>query len=108
MPMTGKKRTILCCCMSALFPSALYEWICSKMATAGFRRGAILKEAQRRGYGRALMSPAERFASRHGRTRFIADVATDAVGFWERIGYRQVTTDVPDDGPRMEKRHAEA
>ena len=57
---------------------------------AAFRRVAIVERSQRLGYGRVMMREAEAFARAHGRVVLTARVARDAIGFWERIGYRAV------------------
>jgi GNAT superfamily N-acetyltransferase len=72
-------------------------------STAGFRRLAVAQQSQRRGYGTALMKRAEAFAVSHGCTRFIADVAPDAVTFWRGIGYCLVGSVNAQGSPRMEK-----
>lgn len=54
---------------------------------AVFRRVAIVPEHQRQGHGTTLMREAEAFAAAHNRTMFIANVARDAVPFYEKLGY---------------------
>ena len=56
--------------------------------TATFRRVAIREDQQRHGLGRSLMGQAESFAALHRCTFFVANVARDAVGFYEKLGYR--------------------
>jgi ribosomal protein S18 acetylase RimI-like enzyme len=54
------------------------------------RRVAIGPEVQRRGHGRRLLALAEDFARAKGCTRVISHVAEDAVGFYEKCGYRRL------------------
>jgi len=54
---------------------------------AGFRRVAIIESQQGRGYGRELLRLAEEFAVENGYRNFWANVAKDAIGFWEKLGY---------------------
>lgn len=56
--------------------------------TARFRRVAIAEAYQRRGHGRVLLDLAEAFSRERGSVRVMASVATDAVGFYQRSGYR--------------------
>ena len=53
---------------------------------AMLRRVAIRDDVQRRGYGRRLLEHVERFARQEGCTRIESNVASDAVGFYERCG----------------------
>ncbi len=71
-------------------------------AVAIFRRVAIREDLQRRGYGRHLLRAAERFAIEHGCTRALSHVDREAVGFYERSGFRN---DSSEDGAtvRMSK-----
>jgi GNAT superfamily N-acetyltransferase len=52
-----------------------------------FRRVAIREDLQRRGYGRQLLEAAEQFARQHC-ARIESHVDPDAVGFYERCGFR--------------------
>jgi GNAT superfamily N-acetyltransferase len=54
-----------------------------------FRRVAVREHLQRRGYGRHLLRAAEQFAVAHGCTRAVSHVDPDAVGFYERCGFRR-------------------
>ncbi len=56
--------------------------------TAQLRRVAIDQSWQRRGLGRELIRLAEQFAIEHGARNLEASVAADAVGFYEKCGYR--------------------
>jgi GNAT superfamily N-acetyltransferase len=56
--------------------------------TAILRRVAIRADRQRRGHGRVLLSLAEAFARRHDCSRLTSHVAKDAVGFYEKCGFR--------------------
>ena len=58
-------------------------------AIAVFRRVAIRADLQRRGYGRQLLHAAERFAAGRGSTLVVSYVDPDAVGFYERCGFRR-------------------
>jgi GNAT superfamily N-acetyltransferase len=71
---------------------------------ATFRRLAVLQQSQRKGHGLALMERAEAFARSMGCGLFVAYVAPDAIGFWEKIGYRVVADQSAAPDPRMEKR----
>jgi GNAT superfamily N-acetyltransferase len=53
-----------------------------------FRRVAIRQDLQRQGLGRMMMEEAEAFARGRGCRVFVAHVARDAVGFYEKLGYR--------------------
>lgn len=55
---------------------------------ARFRRVAIAAEQQRQGYGRTLLRLSEVFSIEHKAARVEASVATDAVEFYRRCGYR--------------------
>jgi GNAT superfamily N-acetyltransferase len=78
--------------------------------SAAFRRLAVAQPLHRRGYGRALLQRAEAFAAEHGRTFFFANVAPDAVAFWEKLGYRLAESqDTAAPNPRMVKqRHQDS
>lgn len=58
--------------------------------TAIFRLVAIREPLQRRGYGRRMLESAEGFALAEGAVRVESHVAVDAVGFYERCGFRCV------------------
>jgi GNAT superfamily N-acetyltransferase len=58
-------------------------------AVATFRLVAIHEDLQGQGYGRHLLQSAERFAIGHGCTRAMSHVYSDAVGFYERCGFRR-------------------
>jgi len=73
--------------------------------SAGFRRVAISQEQQRKGFGKELMKQSEEFAFSHGCYKLHANVSPDAIGFYQKIGYR-LNSDHPDNdpkNPRMEK-----
>jgi GNAT superfamily N-acetyltransferase len=55
-----------------------------------FRRVAIREDLQRSGHGRALLAQAESFARTQGCNHIRSEVAHDAVGFYERCGYKVV------------------
>ena len=76
--------------------------------TAVFRRLAVRAPLQRQGYGRALMHLAEDFAQHEGYRFLVAYVAPDALEFWDKLGYRVASRQVPGTDPRMEKRIHEA
>src|SRR5262245_21583050 len=57
-----------------------------------FRRVAIKEALQRRGLGRRMLECAEGFAIAEGATCVESHVAIDAVGFYERCGFRCVET----------------
>lgn len=70
-----------------------------------FRRVAIALAYQKQGHGTALMREAETFASAHERHFFIANVAPDAIPFYEKIGYT-LDAESPENNansPRMTK-----
>ncbi|MEM7792142.1 MAG: GNAT family N-acetyltransferase [Verrucomicrobiota bacterium] len=73
--------------------------------SAGFRRVAIIEEKQRKGLGSALMQLSEEFALTHGCDFFHANVSIDAIGFYEKIGYKLDPTHPSNNpnGPRMTK-----
>jgi GNAT superfamily N-acetyltransferase len=52
------------------------------------RRVAIRDDIQRAGHGRAMLDLAERFAREHGCDRLYSFVSPDAVGFYEKCGFR--------------------
>ena len=71
-----------------------------------FRRVAITEGEQRKGYGTKLMEMAENFAVGKGCDQFIANVALDAVPFYEKLGYLlDKDSEQPDpQNPRMVKK----
>jgi GNAT superfamily N-acetyltransferase len=52
-----------------------------------FRRVAIREDLQRSGHGRVLLALAESFAQSSGCNQISSEVASDAVGFYQRCGY---------------------
>jgi GNAT superfamily N-acetyltransferase len=54
---------------------------------AWFRRVAIREDLQREGHGRVLLQLAEDFARKQKCSEVRSNVASDAVGFYERCGY---------------------
>jgi GNAT superfamily N-acetyltransferase len=56
--------------------------------TALLRRVAVRSDVQRRGHGRVLLSLVEDFARGHGCRMLESHVAVDAVGFYEKCGFR--------------------
>jgi GNAT superfamily N-acetyltransferase len=54
-----------------------------------FRRVAVRDDLQRRGYGRQLLQAAQRFAVERGCTQAVSHVDRNAVGFYERCGFRR-------------------
>jgi len=54
---------------------------------AWFRRVAVRQDLQRAGHGRRLLNLAETFARQENCREARSDVATDAVGFYQRCGY---------------------
>lgn len=54
-----------------------------------FRRVAVRVEHQRKGHGRVMLMLAEEFARKHGCVCVRSGVAPDAVGFYERCGFRR-------------------
>lgn len=73
--------------------------------SAGFRRVAISSKKQRKGYGSELMRLAESFARAHGCDKLHANVSTDAILFYEKLGY-ELEPDHPENdptNPRMKK-----
>jgi GNAT superfamily N-acetyltransferase len=55
-----------------------------------FRRVAIREDLQQASHGRILLTLAESFAQEKGCLHIWSDVAPDAVGFYERCGYKFV------------------
>ena len=72
---------------------------------AVFRRVAIRADEQRKGHGTALMCLAEDFAVENECTVFVANVASDAMAFYFKLGYRLDTESSENDprNPRMIK-----
>jgi GNAT superfamily N-acetyltransferase len=73
-------------------------------ADAYFRRVAVVADMRGRGFGRALLSLAEQFASAHGVVSVHSNVDAGAVGFYRRSGYVQSGPALADGGIPMEKR----
>jgi GNAT superfamily N-acetyltransferase len=73
-------------------------------AVAHLRRVAVAADMRGRGYGRALLSLAEQFASAHGVAGVHANVDAGAVGFYRRAGYEESGPVLADGGVPMEKR----
>ncbi len=67
---------------------------------AWLRRVAIREDAQGRGHGRTMVQLALAFAGRKRCTGASSNVHPDAVGFYEKLGFR-VTKENPEHGPRM-------
>jgi len=59
---------------------------------AYLRRVAIDERWQRQGFGRILLRLAESFAAEHGARRIESSVAADAIGFYEKCGYRVLSS----------------
>ena len=72
-------------------------------ADAYLRRVAVVADMRGRGYGRALLSLAEQFASAHGVVSVHSNVDVGAVGFYRRSGYVSGPA-LSDGGIPMEKR----
>lgn len=70
-----------------------------------FRRVAIASAFQRHGHGTVLMREAELFAAGRDRSLFVANVALDAVPFYEKIRYRVDPdhTGIDPENPRITK-----
>lgn len=65
--------------------------------TASFaimRTVAVTTNHQRRGYGRILLSLAEKYALQHGSTAAVVFAAPEAVGFYSKCGYAPHTWDL--------------
>jgi GNAT superfamily N-acetyltransferase len=54
---------------------------------AAVRLVAVIKSEQRRGHGRVLAARTEAFAREKGVTKLVVNAASDAVGFYLRIGF---------------------
>jgi GNAT superfamily N-acetyltransferase len=75
-----------------------------KKREAIFRRVAIIFDLQRQGIGRQMMRAAEEFAVNEGCEHFAAEVATDAIPFWSKLGYTiDGASDTASPNPRMKK-----
>lgn len=77
-----------------------------KLQEAIFRRVAIATPEQRKGFGRKLMEAAETFASERGFQWLVANVAIDAIPFYEKLGYvldRDSLATTDPKNPRMTK-----
>ncbi|MFN2567718.1 MAG: GNAT family N-acetyltransferase [Gemmatimonadaceae bacterium] len=61
-----------------------------------FRRVAVHQDLQRQGHGRKMLELAETFVRTQSRSRIRSHVDPDAVGFYERCGFRRERID--DDG----------
>jgi GNAT superfamily N-acetyltransferase len=59
--------------------------ICGRVAW--FRRVAVREDSQQSGHGRVLLRLAETFALEEGCNEARSNVASDAIGFYERCGY---------------------
>jgi GNAT superfamily N-acetyltransferase len=57
-------------------------------SVAWFRLITISDEVQGRGYGRRMLEMAEDFARSHGCRTVRCNVEPDALGFYERLGFR--------------------
>jgi GNAT superfamily N-acetyltransferase len=57
------------------------------------RTVAVTTDKQRRGYGRIMLSLAERYARQNGCTATVVFSADDAVGFYAKCGYELATWD---------------
>lgn len=62
-----------------------------------FRTVAILPEHHRKGFGRAMLDSAERYAVQRGRQVFVTNAATDAVPFYEKNGFYVQEWDTTED-----------
>jgi GNAT superfamily N-acetyltransferase len=73
-----------------------------------FRRLAISTGHQRQGHGTTLMREAEAFAFANHRSTFVANVALDAIPFYEKLGYELAPASPHNDpaNPRMVKIHS--
>ena len=65
------------------------------------RRVAIRDDIQRTGHGRAMLALSETFARDHGCDHLYSFVAPDAVGFYERCGFKRDLSrpEIPDHVP---------
>ena len=70
---------------------------------AYLRRVAIDEPWQRQGLGRALLALAESFAREQGARRVESSVASDAVGFYDKCGYRVLSLSSLDGPVHMRK-----
>lgn len=60
------------------------------VAEAQIRYMATESKRRRRGVGRAVLARLEEIAAKHGVERIVLNARLDAVGFYERVGYRVV------------------
>ena len=70
---------------------------------AWLRRLAIREDRQGRGHGRVLLQLAEALARKEGCTEIRTNAAIEAVGFYERCGYRQNFEAAPENSVRFYK-----
>jgi GNAT superfamily N-acetyltransferase len=71
--------------------------------TAWFRRVAVDEEYQKQGYGTKMIEAAITFARAKGCGLVRSNVARDAVGFYEKVGFTYVDEVHPDGGIPMAK-----
>ena len=72
---------------------------------AWMRRVAVHQDLQRRGHGRVLLQLAEQFARECQCKELRSNVASDAIGFYERCGYSlEQSTQISDESPLMQKK----
>jgi ribosomal protein S18 acetylase RimI-like enzyme len=71
-------------------------------SVAWLRRVAIREDAQRRGHGRAMVERAIVEGRRRGATVARSNVAADAVGFYDKLGF-VVTKEIEGAGPQMSR-----
>ena len=57
---------------------------------AQIRFMATEPKRRRRGVGRAVLARLEEIAAKHGKTRIVLHARLEAIGFYERVGYRVV------------------
>jgi GNAT superfamily N-acetyltransferase len=65
--------------------------------TAALRLVAVEPRLQGRGIGRKMIAAAERFVLAAGCGGVVTNAAIDAVGFYSRLGYEEVSWDDPDE-----------
>jgi N-acetylglutamate synthase-like GNAT family acetyltransferase len=61
--------------------------------TGVVRLVAIVTDLQRRGHGRKLAEMVEAYARSRGMTRLFVNVAPDAVGYYEKLGWQRFSWD---------------
>ena len=61
--------------------------------TGAVRLVAIVTDLQRRGHGRKLAEMVEAYARSRGMTRLFVNVAPDAVGYYEKLGWQRFSWD---------------